>query len=371
MPLKILTALRTSYAPAAKSGADVMCERINTFLASKGHEVITIIEDCPQDYYYKDVLVTSNRKLLGEKYDWCDIVITNLVIKGEAVLLAKRFNKPIFHIVHNASGCNIPAGTPDNYLVFNSFHLQKTCGYGLPSLVVQPPTWVNDWNNEIDHFNNRFVTLVNCVHNKGHETMATLALYMPQISFLGVYGGYGTQGRKIVRNLAYKPFQNDMREIYNQTKIIIVPSISESWSLVAAEAQASGIPVICSALPGLRENLGDTAIYSTGTAGYVEGIKKLHDWGYYQYLVREGRQRQVENERNILQQLENLNTFMGKVNADKKGITEITTANLTEVSLMPDGTMQPGYEIIEKVHYTIDEPEKKIIRKPGRPKKIQ
>jgi glycosyltransferase involved in cell wall biosynthesis len=371
MKLRILTALRTSYAPAAKSGADVMCERINTYLASKGHEVMTIIEDCPQEYTYKGVRVTSNRELLGEKYDWCDIVITNLVVKGEAVLLAKRFNKPIFHIVHNANGCNVPAGTSDNYLIFNSLHLQKSCNYGLPSIVVNPPTWIGDWENSINHYSAPYVTLVNCVQNKGHETLCQLATYMPGMQFMGVYGGYGQQGRKSIRNLRYMPFQPDMREIYNQTRIIIVPSITESWSLVAAEAQASGIPVICSGLPGLYENLGITGIYSSNLRGYMDAINRLGDYGVYLSIIELGKKRQIENERTITQQLENLNTFMEKVNYEKRGVTEITKVDLTEVSLMPDGSFEAGYEIKEKVEHTTTEPEKKIINKPGRPVKIK
>lgn len=368
--MRILSALRTSYAPFAKSGADVMCERVNSFLASKGHEVITIIENCPRDYHYKGVLVTSNTKFLGEKYDWCDIVITNLVIKGEAVMLAKRFNKPIFHLVHNSAACNIAPNTPDNYLIFNSYNLNRICNYGMPSLVVNPPTWVSDWQNGIDHFHNQYVTLVNCVKNKGHETLEQLALNMPNMQFMGVKGGYGAQGWRVLKNLTYEPFKegeritghgNDIagqldaqpaqpaiKEIYDKTKIIIVPSISETWSLVAAEAQANGIPVVCSDLPGLRENLSDSALYATGTRAYVDAILRLHNKWEYDKFVERGLQQQKNNEVSITSQLENLNSYMEQVVKEKK---------------------EQSAPVKEKVSYAerLAQSEKKIINQPGSP----
>ena len=40
-----------------------------------------------------------------------------------------------------------------------------------------------------------------------------------------------------------------------------MPSHYESWGRTATEAMSSGIPVICTDLPGLRENCGNAAEY--------------------------------------------------------------------------------------------------------------
>jgi len=358
--MRILTAICTSYQPTAKSGADMMCERINTYLAAKGHDVITMIDGCQQDYTYKGVKVTNNRYLVGEKYDWCDVVITHLVHKGEAVQIAKRFNKPVFHVVHNGNGTTLPANTPDNYLIYNTYHLHNTSPHGLPSLVVQPPTWQDHWRRVS---NGQYITLVNCVANKGHETMVQLARAMPSFKFMGVYGGYGNQLHRPISNIRYRAYTDNMQEIYNETRIIIVPSISESWSLVAAEAQACGIPVICSDLPGLRENMGDSAIYCRNTRDYMDGILKLQHPEMYYHYRNLGWQRQIEREQAHLQQLSDMEKYMQQVVDDKKGVEKV---DIREVSLLPDGSYGIGYNVPREKVETPAAPtkEKKIITRP-------
>jgi len=51
-------------------------------------------------------------------------------------------------------------------------------------------------------------------------------------------------------------------EVWDRTKILLVPSASESWSMVASEAMAHGIPVIANHLPGLWENMNGVALWA-------------------------------------------------------------------------------------------------------------
>ncbi|MEU6394827.1 glycosyltransferase family 4 protein [Streptomyces sp. NPDC046939] len=54
-----------------------------------------------------------------------------------------------------------------------------------------------------------------------------------------------------------------MREtVYARTRVVLMPSIYESWGRVAIEACASGIPVIAHPTPGLVEALGEAGIFA-------------------------------------------------------------------------------------------------------------
>jgi len=44
---------------------------------------------------------------------------------------------------------------------------------------------------------------------------------------------------------------------YASSDIVVVPSLQESWGLIATEAMASGRPVIASSVGGLREQVVD------------------------------------------------------------------------------------------------------------------
>ncbi len=48
-----------------------------------------------------------------------------------------------------------------------------------------------------------------------------------------------------------------MADVYRAGDLVLVPSRSESFGLVAAEAQASGVPVVAAAVGGLRTVVGE------------------------------------------------------------------------------------------------------------------
>jgi glycosyltransferase involved in cell wall biosynthesis len=62
----------------------------------------------------------------------------------------------------------------------------------------------------------------------------------------------------------------DIRGVYRQTGILIMPSHYESYGRTAVEAMCSGIPVIANPTPGLLE--------SCGSAGYFADRNKLDEW---------------------------------------------------------------------------------------------
>ncbi len=52
-----------------------------------------------------------------------------------------------------------------------------------------------------------------------------------------------------------------VKEFYRQIDVALIPSRTEAFSLVAAEAMSQAIPVIASDIPALREVLGDAAVF--------------------------------------------------------------------------------------------------------------
>ena len=75
-----------------------------------------------------------------------------------------------------------------------------------------------------------------------------------------------------------------------------MPSNYESWGMVAAEALANGIPVICSPTPGLKENCSDAAIYNSfyNVTNYVPLLQSLDNPDTYNYWSSKGLERTKE-----------------------------------------------------------------------------
>lgn len=115
---------------------------------------------------------------------------------------------------------------------------------------------------------NGYVTFINPHPLKGLETFLAFAARLPQIPFLVVEAWpLGPEMEHLQQRLAplpnvtFLPQQADVRDIYRQTRILVVPSIvEEGGPRVAREAQISGIPVIASGNGGNREVIGDGGI---------------------------------------------------------------------------------------------------------------
>lgn len=109
------------------------------------------------------------------------------------------------------------------------------------------------------------ITLVNLLPQKGGEVLDQLARYLPERRFLGVEGGYNQPLQvEISRpNVEIIPNTPHMRDrVYARTRILLMPSLHESWGMVGVEAMCSGIPVIAHPTPGLLESLGDAGIFA-------------------------------------------------------------------------------------------------------------
>jgi glycosyltransferase involved in cell wall biosynthesis len=80
---------------------------------------------------------------------------------------------------------------------------------------------------------------------KGLQVLIDLAKRFPDRKFLGVKPYYNVvKVPTDIKNIEWMDLQDDIRTILAKTKILIVPSLYESWGRVAFEAMYNGIPVL-------------------------------------------------------------------------------------------------------------------------------
>jgi len=97
---------------------------------------------------------------------------------------------------------------------------------------------------------------------KGAPTFFELARRMPERRFLAVRGAYGAQVTPSdCPNVTYLENTPDVRVIYADTRLLLMPSNYESWGRCAIEAAVSGIPVLAAPAPGLVESLAWSGIF--------------------------------------------------------------------------------------------------------------
>ncbi|NDB17697.1 MAG: D-inositol-3-phosphate glycosyltransferase [Actinobacteria bacterium] len=90
----------------------------------------------------------------------------------------------------------------------------------------------------------------------------------------------------------------DVALLYRASDLVIVPSYSESFGLVALEAQACGVPVVAAAVGGLRTAVRD------GVSGVLVSGHDSHDWARaIADLLRDGPRRQRMSDAAVLHAL--------------------------------------------------------------------
>ena len=127
---------------------------------------------------------------------------------------------------------------------------------------------------------------------------------MPHKSFLGVLGSYDEQITQELPNVRYVPNSPNIKQWYAQTRILLMPSKYESWGRTATEALCSGIPVICTDTPGLKENCEKGGIFiknRDNVKEWVEAITKLDDKKAYSWASRKakGRSREFDTRKTL------------------------------------------------------------------------
>jgi glycosyltransferase involved in cell wall biosynthesis len=282
--LKILAYVH-GYFPNHNAGAEAMLHQILIDLISKGHEVKVLTRNPGADEYEGIPLFeagTQKDRLFAE---WADVIFTHLDYTRFAVKLGARSKKPVVHLVHNdrqLSYHRVMDASTAALAIANSEWIRATVRRGIPSLVVFPPTIPDRYKVETSR---EAITLINMNEAKGGKVFWQLARIFPDKKFVGVLGAYGEQVayEKELPNVTILKNTPNIQEVYKKARIVLMPSSYESWGRVAMEASCSGIPVIASPTPGLKESLGYAGIFAKhdDIADWVEAILFLDNKNNY------------------------------------------------------------------------------------------
>ena len=287
-----------NYPPIHNAGAETMAHAINRWLAGRGHSIEVVSRQAVAGVADWEGITVRKRgpiRWFDRSFAAADVALTHLDETAIAVAAAARTGTPLGHVLHNDRW-----GTweriPDNaaLLVSNTEWIASRIPErlaGVPVAVVYPPTLdVEECPLEDDRRD--AVTLVNLLEAKGAPLFYTLAERAPHRPFLGVTGAYGAQlPPPPLPNL--RTFRNraDMRPTWSRTRVLVAPSIYESFGKAAVEALAHGIPVIAHPTDGLVESLGEAGIFADrdDVDAWLEALEALDDPTEYAARSRKAR----------------------------------------------------------------------------------
>jgi glycosyltransferase involved in cell wall biosynthesis len=306
--MKILVFVH-GYPPEQNAGAEWMVHEIVKYLLKKGHDVrvLSNYEGEFQGVKVGKIDITPGQ--IAHHFGWADMVMSHLNMANLAYNKCRAIQKKLMFIVHNTHRyhyCNHARV----FVVQNAEWARATLNYGRPTITVNPPVNYRDWKQQT---NGEYITLVNYNDLKGGNTLREVAKLMPERKFMAVRGHYGNMVEDMPDNVVKVDNTPEMQTIYDQSRLIIMPSDYESWGRVAGEAMACGIPVIASPTPGLRENLSYAGTWCDRTqpAQWVEAIRKFDDENLYISKVTDGLRRIKELD--PIPQLERLNDFINAI----------------------------------------------------------
>jgi len=249
-------------------------------LSEKDYDILYF----PNAYAFQDVLI-STLKLTRNRP----------VISGQHAVLLQGSS---FHDLYVNTVTKHLLGTFDAYHVLNSDDLRIFKGWGLGRTYLIPigvdihKFRSRTYDGTQRRFKVLFVGRMNL--QKGVDVMCQSIRIINQdqslqrrVQFQIVGSGPMSQMidelRKQYLNIQYLAHVSDEKlpTIYRDSDVLVMPSRSETFGIVAIEAQASGLPVIATNIPGPREILVDgitgRLIRSNDPIALASAIRDFHD----------------------------------------------------------------------------------------------
>lgn len=277
------------YPPHSQVGAWISTHACLAHMVERGHQVDVVTSLARFPVHVLDGVAVHPRGSAPRVVPGADVVVSHLGDNGVGAMWAERVDARSVRMVHGTvpDALGLLEGAHTDLVVWNSQASAAEVDWHGPSITVYPPIRPADYRTTPGDA----VTLVNLAKAKGGELFWRLADALPTTPFLGVMGGYGVQqlsteaeaaltlGREQIGNVTISRPSSDMRAVYGRTRVLIVPSEVESFGRVGVEAMCSGIPVVAHPSPGLREALGDAAIWCDrdDIGAWVAALRRLED----------------------------------------------------------------------------------------------
>ncbi|MEO3851750.1 glycosyltransferase family 4 protein [Streptomyces sp. B8F3] len=250
------------YVPYHNAGSETMLHTLLRALVTAGHDahVVTTSQDEGNPEYTRDGVVVHRAGPLGTVPELLDslgpqALVTHHQETPHASAYGRSRGVPVVQIIHNdMHHTRVWLHKRPALAVFNTLWIQAACArYRVPGIVVHPPVWPDEHATTPGEL----VTLVNLNAHKGSGLLYHLAERLPDTSFAGVIGGHGEQViRRDLANVEIIPHTADMRrDVWARARVLLMPSVYESYGMAAVEAACSGIPTIAAPTPGLLESL--------------------------------------------------------------------------------------------------------------------
>lgn len=193
-----------------------------------------------------------------------DVVVTHHQHATHAIRLARQMQARSVFTVHNNFDINRrPLRARPDLVVYNSDWVRESLigKFGKPnaSMTFHPPLTPD--RHRVSGTGDA-ITLCNLNKDKGAHLFYELAAAEPDRQFIGVVGGHGVQIIRHLPNVQIMEHHPDMKRVWSETRVLVMPSVQESYGLTAVEAGLNGIPTIAHPTDGLMENLGPGGLFA-------------------------------------------------------------------------------------------------------------
>ncbi|WP_459808637.1 glycosyltransferase [Halopiger thermotolerans] len=210
--------------------------------------------------------------------------------------LNSKIQYPFIYAIHEMNKCAFT--NADEVVAINEFDASITYEtFNRDPVVSYIPVDLS--NYEVNNWSPKNVTLVNPrTKNKGLDIFLDISRQLPNVNFQIVGDLYENSKKRAIRkltNVEYLGYEKDMKKVYENTKLLLVPSkYQEGGPRIIPEAAVNGIPAIGSDLGGIPDYIdkgGEVVSDYNNTTAWVSVIKKyLQDEDYYTKKSQQARE---------------------------------------------------------------------------------
>jgi len=280
-------------------------------LQARGHTVTFVVlgSKFPRKGVYRGIPFVYY-EVAGNELERADLWNTpHYPMLGLVRRLNERFEKPLVVVMHYGEDTKLIENCQRNgkwaeFLWFVSEHIRdkiqstKTIAPSFVETHVVRPTFLEQDIRLYDppaRPEGDCITLINANVLKGLGIFVELAKRFPNRKFLGVKPYYNPVQVPALPNIEWVDLQEDIRVVLKRTRVLVVPSMYESWGRVAFEAMYNGIPVlyakpntetgfVTGSTEGMQAWIQDNGIPCDRATldDWVTGIQRLDDQEVYE-----------------------------------------------------------------------------------------